>query len=219
MQIDPRSLSVSERYKLLIGGIVPRPIAVVSTVSAGGAPNLAPYSFFNGVGSDPMALLFCPANDEHGQEKDSLRNAKPVEEGGTGEFVVNVAPDALIERIAAAAEPLPYGESEFAFAGLTPVPSEVVGAPRVAESPLAYECRTLQVVRTHPGSPAGGNIVIGEVVWVHIDDDVIDERMRLDPAKLDLVGRMGGFGYARTRDRFELRAGRWALSEGRRFPT
>lgn len=216
MQIDPRSLSVSDRYKLLIGGIVPRPIAVVATVSPQGALNLAPYSFFNGVGSDPMTLLFCPANDAKGQEKDTLRNAKPVSEGGTGEFVVNVAPDALIERVAACAEALPYGESEFALAGLDPVPSSVVGPPRVAQSPLAYECRTLQVIRTNPGVAAGGNVVLGEVVCVHVDDALIDERWRIDPAQLDLVGRMGGFGYARTRDRFELVSGRAALSEGRR---
>ena len=216
MQFDPQSLTPSERYKLLIGGIVPRPIAVVSTVSPDGAFNLAPYSFFNGVGSDPMTLLFCPANDARGDEKDSLRNAKPVKEGGTGEFVVNVAPDALMEQVAAAAEALPYGESEFELTGLTPLASHRVGAPRVAQSPIAFECRTLQVVRTHVGAPAGGNVVIGEVVWVHVDDDVIDERLHLDAAKLDLVGRMGGFGYARTRERFELRSGKAALSEGRR---
>lgn len=217
MEIDPRALGTKERYKLLIGGIVPRPIAVVSTVSTEGAPNLAPYSFFNGVGSDPMMLLFCPANDARGEEKDSLRNAKPVAEGGTGEFVVNVAPDSLIERIAAAAEALPYGESEFDFAGLEAAPSAVVKAPRLKASPISYECRTHAVVRTNPGAPAGGNVVLGEVVHVYVDDAVIDpERLRLDPAALDLVGRLGGFGYVRTRDRFDLVSGRKALEEGRR---
>lgn len=217
MEIDPRTLQTRDRYKLLIGGIVPRPIAVVSTVSTDGAPNLAPYSFFNGVGSDPMMLLFCPANDMQGEEKDSLRNAKPVDEGGTGEFVVNVAPDALIEKIAAAAEALPHGESEFEFVGLDTAPSQAVRAPRLKQSPIAFECRTHTVIRTNPGAPAGGNVVMGEVVHVFVDDAVIDaERLRIDAAALDLVGRMGGFGYARTRDRFDLVSGRKALEDGRR---
>lgn len=219
MEFDPRDLEVKDRYKLLIGGILPRPIAVVSTVSPDGAPNLAPYSFFNGVGSNPMMLMFCPANDLEGHEKDSLRNAKPVAEGGTGEFVVNVATDAMVERIAAAAEPLPHGESEFELVGLESTPSQVVAPGRLKGSPIAYECRTHSVVRTNPGAPAGGNIVIGEVVHVFVDDAVIDaERLRIDPGALDLVGRMGGFGYANTRERFEVVSGRRALEEGRRRP-
>lgn len=207
MEIDPVNLDVGERYKLLVGGILPRPIALVSTVSPAGITNLAPFSFFSGLGSDPMTLLFCPANDAQGQEKDTLRNAKPVAEGGTGEFVVNVVPDALVESAALCAEPLGPDLSEFDLSGLTPVPSRGVAPPRVAESPLAYECRTLSVVRTNPGAPSGGNVVIGQVVWVHAEDRVVGERLRLDPAELDLVGRLGGFGYARTRERFELRAG------------
>jgi len=162
-------------------------------------------------------LLFCPANDMQGNEKDSLRNAKPVDEGGTGEFVVNVAPDALVEKIAAAAEALPHGESEFDLVGLESTPSQVVRAPRMKESPIAFECRTHTVIRTHPGAPAGGNVVLGEVVHVFVDDAVIDaEKLRIDPSALDLVGRMGGFGYARTRDRFEVVSGKRALEDGRR---
>ena len=164
-----------------------------------------------------MTLLFCPANDSAGGEKDSLRNAKPVEEGGRGEFVVNVAPDAWIEKIAAAAEALPPDQSEFAFTGLLPAPSQVVAPPRWADSPISYECKTLQVIRTHPGAPSGGNIVLGEVVHVFLRDDLFDaERFRVDVRGLDLVGRLTGFGYARTRDQFELRAGEAALREGRR---
>lgn len=211
MEFDPRQLAVRDRYKLLIGGIVPRPIAVVSTVDGSGRPNLAPFSFFAGVGSNPMTLVFCPANDDRGGEKDSLRNAKPVSEGGTGEFVVNVCPETLVRQVAGAAEPLPPGESEFDLVGLTPVASRVVRAPRVAESPVSYECRTLQVLRTGGSAPSAGNLVLGEVVHVHVEDLVMGEKTRIDPAKLDLVGRMGGLGYARTRDRFEIPAGRRAL--------
>jgi flavin reductase (DIM6/NTAB) family NADH-FMN oxidoreductase RutF len=152
---------------------------------AGRAPNLAPYSFFNAVGSNPMTMLFCPANTPEGGEKDTLRNAKPVEEGGFGEFVVNVATHELARRVAGAGESLAYGESEFELVGLTPEPSSVVRAPRVAESPVSFECRTRQVIRTNPGEPGGGNIVIGEVVWVRVREGLLNERMHADLDALD----------------------------------
>lgn len=211
MELDPHALAQPERYKLLIGCIVPRPIAFVSTVSPRGKTNLAPFSFFNGVGSKPMTILFCPANKPDGSEKDTLRNAKPLAEGGTGEFVVNIATEDYIHRVAAAAEPLEYEDSEFVLTGLTTAPSRLVKPPRVAESPVAFECRTVQVVRTNPGKPAGGNIVIGEVVHVFVRDDLVNERFHIDAARLAAVGRMGGLGYTRTRDRFELPMGREAL--------
>jgi flavin reductase (DIM6/NTAB) family NADH-FMN oxidoreductase RutF len=211
MELSPAALAQPDRYKLLIGGIVPRPIAFVSTCSPSGQPNLAPFSFFAGVGSNPMTLLFCPANNADGGEKDTLRNCKPVAEGGTGEFVVNIASDRFARQVAGAAEPLPHGESEFEFVGLTPAPSRVVKPARVLESPMSSECRTLQVIRTNPGAPAGGNIVLGEVVHVWVDDSIINERHHIDPAGLDTIGRMGGLGYCRTRDRFELPMGRRAL--------
>lgn len=211
MDFDPATRPAQDRYKLLIGCIVPRPIAVVSTISVDGRPNLAPFSFFTGVGSDPMTLLFCPANRPDGGEKDTLRNAKPIAEGGTGEFVVNIASLAYAPKMAAAAEPLPHGESEFDLAGLTPAPSHAVRAPRLAESPVSLECRTLQVIRTNPGVPAGGNIVLGQVVHVHVRDDAINDRLHVDPAVLDAIGRMGGLGYCLTRQRFEMPMGRDAL--------
>lgn len=207
MEIDPLVLETRDRYKLLIGCIVPRPIALVSTVSPDGRPNLAPFSFFSGVGSDPMTLLFCPANKPDGTEKDTLRNSKPTDEGGVGEFVVNVAVEAYERRVAVAAEELAYGESEFDLVGLTRAPSRVVRPARVAESPVAFECRTVQVVRTNPGAPAGGNVVIGRVVHVFVRDDLIDGRYHTDPAKLAAIGRMGGIGYCRTRERFEMPMG------------
>ncbi len=212
MELDPASMAPSDRYKLLIGCIVPRPIAFVSTISPDGRLNIAPFSFFNGVGSDPMTLLFCPANKPDGSMKDSLRNAQPEDEGGTGEFVVNIASESFATRMAAAAEPLPYGESEFELTGLSPSPSVLVRPPRLLESPVSFECRTAQIVRTNPGVPAGGNIVIGRVVHIHAADGLINERFHTDPAKLAAIGRMGGLGYTRTRDRFEMPMGRAALS-------
>lgn len=210
-RIDPEQLAVRDRYKLLTGCIGPRPIAVVSTISVEGVPNLAPFSFFNGLGSDPMTLVFCPANDNEGREKDTLRNCKPCDEGGTGQFVVNLAVESNLRRVVAAAEPLPAEQSEFELSGLTPVASELVLPPRVKESPVAFECDTLQVLRTNPGAPAGGNLVVGRVLCVHVDDGLFDERFHIRPDALPLVGRLGGFDYALTRQRLTLQPGRSAL--------
>ena len=175
MRILPETLESRERYKLLIGGVVPRPIAFVSTVSPEGAFNLAPYSFFTAIGSNPMTMLFCPATLPDGSDKDTLANCLPPDEGGVGEFVINVAVESYARKVAAAAEPLPRGESEFDLTALTPVPSSKVRPPRVVESPICYECETLEVLRMAPGEPASGNVVVGRVVCVHVDDELIDE--------------------------------------------
>lgn len=211
MELTPDMLAPADRYKVLIGCVIPRPIALVSTMSAGGALNVAPFSFFNGVGSDPMMLLFCPANKPDGAEKDSLRNAAPADEGGIGEFVVNVVGRSLADRMAACAEPLGYGESEFELSGFAPEPSRVVRPPRVKEAAVCFECRTERVIRTNPGRPAGGNVVLGLVVHVRVRDGILDDRFRADPAKIDAVGRMGGLQYCTTRERFEMPMGRAAL--------
>lgn len=214
MEVQPNELTSVERYKLLIGCIVPRPIAFVSTVSPDGRFNLAPFSFFNGIGSDPMTVMFCPATSGDGSENDTMRNAKPAADGGTGEFVINAASEPYIREVSAAAEALPYGQSEFELTGLKMEPSVVVNPPRVAVSPFAFECRTLQIVRTNPGVPSSGNIVIGEVVHLHIDDELVNERWHVDPEKLAAVGRMGGADYCTTQERFALPRGRAALDRG-----
>lgn len=212
MPIRPDELSHRLRYNLLIGAVVPRPIAVVGTRSVDGRVNLAPFSFFNALSAEPMMLGFSPANDDAGNEKDTLRNCKPTWEGGTGAFTVSVATEAIARRIVGAAEDLPHGESEFDLVGLTPAPGESIDAPRVAESPISFECETFQVLRFGPGRPGAGNLVIGRVVLIHLADELRHERMHIDPAKLQAIGRMGGSGYTRTRDRFELPMGRAALS-------
>lgn len=204
---DPDELSVAERYKLLIGSVVPRPIAWVSTLDPAGRPNLAPFSFFNAIGSNPMLVQFCPANQPDGREKDSLRNAAPADEGGTGEFVVNVTVEACAVDAAITAEPLPPGESEWALAGLESVASQRVGPPRVAGAPIAFECRTERVLRFNPGEPAGTAMVIGRVVLAHVRADLVNDRMHVDQAALRAVGRMGGTRWCRSRDQFELRPG------------
>ena len=154
-----------------------------------------------------MTLLFCPVNKPDGSEKDTLRNAKPAAEGGSGEFIVNIVSHEYAARMASCAEPLEYGMSEFSLSGLTPGPSRIVHAPRVVESPVSFECLTRQVIRTNPGRPAGGNIVIGEVVHIWAREGLINDRFHVNPARLDAIGRMGGLTYCRTRDRFELAMG------------
>jgi flavin reductase (DIM6/NTAB) family NADH-FMN oxidoreductase RutF len=211
MELDPRQLEVGVRYRLMIGCIVPRPIAVVSTISPDGRPNLAPFSFFNGVGADPMTLLFCPANKPDGSEKDTLRNCRPVGEGGTGEFVVNVALEEYRREVAAAGEPLAYGDSEFDLTGLGMAASRVVSPPRLAESPVSFECTTMQVMRLAPGVAGGANVVIGEIVHLYVRDDIVDQDLHVLPDRLPAIGRLGGLGYCTIRDRFDLPRGRAAL--------
>lgn len=214
MDLDPATLSPADRYKLLIGTIVPRPIAFVSTISVEGRPNVAPFSFFNGVCGTPMTLLFCPSNKPDGSMKDTLRNLLEGSERGDGvdaPFVVNVAAEESIRQVVACAEDLEFGESEFELAGLTVERSERIRAPRVAESPMCFECEVIQVVRLAPGEPGGGNIVIGRVVWARAAPGLVDDRFHVDPAQLAAVGRMAGLSYCTTRQRFDVPWGRAAL--------
>ena len=148
-----------------------------------------------------------------GGEKDTLRNCKPIAEGGTGEFVVNLAVEAYRHEVSAAGEPLPHGESEFDLTGLETAPALAVNAPRVAASPVAYECRTREVIRLAPEVPGGANLVIGEVVHLHVLDDLVDDRLNIDADRLAAIGRMGGLEYCRTRDRFTMPRGRAALEK------
>ena len=207
MELDIASMPVGLRYNLLLGAVVPRPIAVVGTMNAAGQHNLAPFSFFNAISSEPMVLMFCPVSRGDGGENDSLRNAKPVLEGGAGCFSVSLATEENIAKVVKCAADLPHGESEFDYAGLTPRMCARIRAPYMAESPIHFECETLEVKRFAPGVPFGGNAVFGRVIHVRIDDALAHPRMHIDPTKLHAVGRMGGQWYARTGDRFELERG------------
>lgn len=197
MDLDPESLAVRERYALMIGLIQPRPIAWVSTVSPEGVLNLAPFSFFTGICADPMTLCFAPVNDRHGGKKDTLLNVEK-----TKQFVVNFATERNAEKMNLTSAAYPYGVSEFEKAALTPLPSSRVKPPRVAESPAAFECELVQIVRLGDG-PLAGNLVIGKVVFVHCDDAVWNSG-RPRHQDLKAVGRMEGAWYARTADAFEL---------------
>jgi flavin reductase (DIM6/NTAB) family NADH-FMN oxidoreductase RutF len=186
----------------MTGIIVPRPVALVATVSREGVANLAPFSFFSGVGANPPTVLFCPAlrdgaSEEAGEPKDTLRN---VEE--TGEFVINVVSEAIAAAANKAAAEVPFGVDEFTLSGLTAIASEAVRPPRVAESPAQMECKLLQVIYTGH-APRSGVIVLGEVVRFHVRENLFED-FRVDPAGLDAVGRMAGNTWVRTRDRIEL---------------
>ncbi|MFG0275882.1 MAG: flavin reductase family protein [Phycisphaerales bacterium] len=212
MELDPASLDLGLKYKLLVGAVVPRPIAFVSTVSPDGVPNLAPFSFFAGVSANPWRLLFCPANNSDGSEKDTLRNCAPAPVG-TGECCISIVSEAIARRMAITAAGVPFGDSEFDLSALTPAPSKVVRPARVTESPITFECRVHEIMRLAPGAPAGGNVVLAEPVWVHAHDGLIDERMRIDPDALRAVGRMAGLGYCTTRQQFDLSWGHDAVTE------
>jgi flavin reductase (DIM6/NTAB) family NADH-FMN oxidoreductase RutF len=206
LSINPQNCEPLQVYKLMTGMIVPRPIALVSTVDRGGVANLAPFSFFAGVGSNPPTVLFCPTLRAPREEapgawreirKDTLRN---VEE--TGEFVINVVSEELAAQANTAATEAPPGVDEFKLAGLSTIASEAVRPPRVAGSPAQMECRLLQVIYTGR-APGAGVVVLGEVLRFHVREDLLED-FRIDPSKLGAVGRMAGNTWVRTRDRFEL---------------
>lgn len=198
VQLDLRTMKPRDAYRWMTSTIIPRPIAWVSTVSAGGRTNLAPFSFFQGVTSAPPSLLFVPVNTRDGTKKDTVRNLEEVPE-----FVVNVVPQALGQQMNATSAMLPYGESEFEAFGVASAPSTSVQPPRVAATPVAFECRVHQIVPVGEG-PFAANIVIGLIQSVYARDDVLGADGWPDAGKLDLIARLGGDAYATTRERFSL---------------
>jgi flavin reductase (DIM6/NTAB) family NADH-FMN oxidoreductase RutF len=198
MEIDPAALNTRTMYEWMIHTILPRPIAWVSTISADGVTNLAPFSFFQGVCAKPPTLMFCPVNNRDGTPKDTLRNIE-----ATGQFVVNLVSFAQAELMNATSASLPFGESEFALFGVGETPSVNIRPPRVTGAPAAFECELDRIVRISEG-PAGGNAVFGRIVRLHVEDSVLGDNGRPDLAKLDLVGRAGGEWYVRTSDLFAL---------------
>ena len=198
MIVDPAASSIHDIEKLLVGVILPRPIAFVSTISLDGVANLAPFSFFTAVCPKPPVICFCNSiRPRDGSKKDTLRNVE-----ATGEFVVNVVSEDFAAQMVACSGDYPPDVSEFDISGLTPIPSDLVRPPRVKESRVQMECRLLQVV-TVSTEPGGGSLVMGEVLRFHVDDSVIDNGA-VNPDKLRPIGRMGGITYVRTTDRFSM---------------
>ena len=182
-------------YKLLVGAVVPRPIAFVSTISPEGVPNLAPFSFFTVASANPPVLCFTASFRE--PRKDTLVNIR-----ATKEFVVNIVSEEFAAKMNVTSAEYPYGVSEFEMSGLTVAPSDLVRPPRVKESHVNMECRLLQTIEVS-NQPMGGTLILGEVVRFHVDDAMVEE-FRIDPEKLGAVGRMAGNTYCRTTDRFDL---------------
>jgi flavin reductase (DIM6/NTAB) family NADH-FMN oxidoreductase RutF len=183
MRLDPEEMPANGAYKFLTSAIVPRPIAFVSTESVAGVLNVAPFSYFN-VMCDAPPILTVAANLRRGEPKDTLRNV--IE---TGEFVINLVDETMLERAVYASGDWAPEVDEFALAGFTAVPSERVRPPRVGESPVSIECRLEQIV-----SIGNGNLVLGRMVLAHVRDDLISNGI-VDPLKMRPVARLGGDGY------------------------
>ena len=198
MEIDPATASAKVIYSTMIRAITPRPIAWVSTISPTGVTNLAPFSYFNGVCSDPAVLSFSAVNKPDGSPKDTVRNIRANEQ-----FVVNVVPFKLAESMVETAADLPYEESEIDQVGLETIESIKVEPPRVSGSPIQLECRLFQIVPVGQG-PLAANLILGMIELIHIDDSVVNEKQKIDPDLVDSVGRMGGREYCRTQGRFSL---------------
>jgi flavin reductase (DIM6/NTAB) family NADH-FMN oxidoreductase RutF len=198
MQLDFSALDARTAYQWMISTILPRPIAWVSTISADGKTNLAPYSFFQGITANPPTLMFVPVNNRQGQKKDTVRNIEAVPE-----FVVNLVAHELAEQMNRTAALLPYGDSEFEKFGIVAAPSTKVRPPRVAAAPVAFECTLDRMVHIGEG-PLAANVIFGRIHAAHISDAVLGTDGRPDACKLDLIGRLGGEDYATTREIFTI---------------
>ena len=207
MDVTPSQFAHRELYNILISAVAPRPIAWVSSLSASGQPNLAPFSFFNAVCAKPPLLAFAPGmrspkksgatGEVAGEPKDTLRNIRE-----TKEFVINLVTYELAEAMNLTSGDYEASINEFEVAKVASAPSKVVRPRRVAESPVSFECKLHQILDFNP-DPEGSSLVIGEIVSIHISERHLKEG-RLDRNSLDLIGRMGGMQYTRTTERFEM---------------
>ena len=193
VSIDPKDLPVQKLHQYLLGAIGPRPIAFASTVDAVGKPNLAPFSFFNVFSANPPILIFSPARSGRtNTTKDTYNNVKVVPE-----VVINVVNYDIVHQMSLASSPYAPGVNEFEKAGFTALKSDNVKPFRVAESPVQFECKVNEVIEL--GTEGGaGNLIICEVLKIHIHDEVLDSNGMIDQQKIDLVARMGGDWYSRA---------------------
>ncbi len=187
-EFDLKALDMRQAYGLLARVVLPRPIALVSSFNAEGEGNLAPFSFFNLGGMNPPSVMFCPLNDRSGTSKDTVNNIRQ-----TGEYTISLVTRDMADRMNQASYSYPPGVNEFEKSGLTAAASVRVAPPRVAESPVGLEVRLHQLVQHGEGALAS-NYIIGEVVYMHVDDDKLEGDLP-DHTGLDLVGRLGGDDY------------------------
>ena len=197
LTIDPKEISTGKLHQYLLGAIAPRPIAFASTIDEDGNPNLSPFSFFNVFGANPPIMIFSPARSvRNNTTKHTLDNAEVVKE-----VVINVVNYDIVQQMSLSSTMYPKGVNEFEKAGLTMLPSDIVKPFRVAESPVQFECKVIDIIYT--GKEGGaGNLIVCEVVKVHIKEEVLDEEGFIDQHKIDLIARAGGNYYSRARDGF-----------------
>lgn len=198
MEFDFTTLPPKDRYRLLIGSVVPRPIALVTTLDEQGVPNAAPFSFFNCFSHDPPIVALGMELRAEGGLKDTVRIIR-----ATREFVINLVSEAIAERMNVCAVDFPEGIDELSEAGLTAVPSSAVKPPRIAESPVNMECKLIEELRF--GEAGKRSIVLGEVLRFHIRDEVLTPRGHVDLDAMKPVGRLAGSGYIRLSDRFDMK--------------
>jgi len=193
LSIDPKEVSVPKLHHYLLGSIGPRPICFASTIDENGVPNIAPFSFFNVFSANPPIAIFSPARSGRmNTTKDTYNNVKSIPE-----VVINLVNYDIVQQMSLASSPYPAETNEFEKTGLTPIPSEHVKPARIKESPIQLECKVLEVKEL--GDEGGaGNLVICEIIKLHISEDVLDENQMVDQEKIDLVARMGGNWYCRT---------------------
>lgn len=193
LTIDPQNILQKDLHQFILGTVAPRPIAFVSTLDPEGKQNLAPYSFFNAFSSNPPIVVFSSnRRASNNTTKDTLENIKL-----SGECVINSVNYSMVRQMALASVEFPRGTSEFIKTGLTPVPSDMVAPPRVGESPGAMECKVQDIITLGDGGGAG-HLIICKVVRMHIAKEVLTEKNRIDPNKMDLMGRMGRAYYVRA---------------------
>tara|TARA_R110002072_G_scaffold7503_2_gene40848 strand:+ start:643448 stop:644326 length:879 start_codon:yes stop_codon:yes gene_type:complete len=195
LSIDPKEVSVGVLHGYLLGAVSPRPICFASTVDTEGNVNLSPYSFFNVFSANPPVLIFSPARRvRDNTTKHTLENVLE-----TKEVVVNIVSYAMVQQMSLSSTEYAKGVNEFTKAGFTEIPSSFVKPPRVKEAPVQFECKVTEVIGL--GSEGGaGNLVLCEVVKVHIDEAILDAEQKIDPFKIDTVARMGGNWYSRAKD-------------------
>ncbi|WP_440880355.1 flavin reductase family protein [Tenacibaculum sp. C7A-26P2] len=197
LSIDPKSIPTSKLHGYLLGAVAPRPIAFASTISEKGVPNLSPFSFFNVFGANPPIMIFSPARSVRANKtKHTLDNAEEIRE-----VVINIVNYDIVQQMSLSSSMYPKEVNEFEKAGLTMLPSDIVKPYRVAESPVQFECKVNDIIYTGNNGGAG-NLIVCEVVKIHINEKVLSDDGSIDQYKIDLVSRAGGNYYSRARDGF-----------------
>ncbi len=193
LRIDSKTSTVPYFHRMMLGAVAPRPIAFASTIDKNGNPNLSPFSFFNAFGANPPTLIFSPSRrGRDNTTKHTFENVKEVPE-----VVINVVTYSIMQQMNLASTEYPEGVNEFTKAGFTAIPSEKIKPFRVKESPVQFECKVKQIIETGDQG-AAGNLIICEILLMHLDENILDESGMIDPNKIDLIGRMGGDYYCRA---------------------